>query len=225
MRDRATRPMPAPSRGDGPAAWRVDVASMEVLPDRGLADAVAGPPVAVGEAAAAEGDAGTLVDGDGAASAGARITAGAPPAGAGDAADGPGPGTAGTAGAGTAGAGTAGAGADGVVGCGVPGAGGATGCGAIVRLGDGVGVRLGSGSSGSSEPVGWGEGLEGEGVGVFDGPSSPLTRPSRSMDSVPVAAGTAALTPAAACEAGAPADRASTTASAAAAVPRRSPPW
>jgi hypothetical protein len=129
--------MPAPSKGDGPAACRVDVASMEVLPERGLADAVAAPPVAVGEAAAVvDADAGALADGDGAASAGARITAGAPPGGAGAAVDGPG--TAGTAGA------------AGVVGCGVPGAGGATGCGAIVCEGDGFGVRLGSGSSGSS---------------------------------------------------------------------------
>ena len=207
--------MPRPSNGDGPAAWRVDVASIEVLPERGLADAVAGPPVAVGEAAAADGEAGAVVDGDGAASAGARTTAGAPSAGAGAAVDGPGPGTGGAAGAGAAG----------VVGCGVPGAGGATGCGASVGTGDGFGVRLGSGSSGSSEAVGWGEGLEGEGVGVFEGPSSPSTRPSRSMDSASVAAGTEAVAPVAACEAGAPADRASTTPSAAAAVPRRSPPW
>lgn len=132
--------MPAPSKGDGPAAWRVDVASMDVLPERGLAGADADPPVAVGEAAAVvDGAAGAVVDGDGAASAGARTTAGAPPAGAGAAVDWPGTGTAGTAG---------------VAGCAVPGAGGATGCGANVPVGGGVGVRLGSGSSGSSGTVG-----------------------------------------------------------------------
>ena len=114
---------------------------MEVLPERGLAEAVAGPPVAVGEASGVADDvAGASV---GACVPAARSGAGAPTAGAGAAVDCTGAGTAGTAGAGTAGAG-----------CGVPGTGGATGCGAIVWVGDGFGVRLGSGSSGSSEAVG-----------------------------------------------------------------------
>ena len=51
--------MPRPSRGEGPAGSRVDVASIEVLPERGVAGGVVGPAVAVGEAAAVfDGDAG-----------------------------------------------------------------------------------------------------------------------------------------------------------------------
>ena len=173
MRDSATRPMPRPSNGDGSGgSWRVDVASMEVLPERGLADAVAGPPEAVGEAAAVADDV-----------AGASAGAGSVPAG-------------------SSGAGTAPAGAGAAVavrgrepqarpararqGSGGLRGPGRRGCHGLRGERSGWVTASGCGSAPArrvprrrwAAARGWRRG-----VGVCDGPSRPSTRPSRSMDS------------------------------------------
>ena len=227
----------AEQRG-GPAGSRLDVASIEVLPERGLGDAVAGPAVVVGAAAAVPGAAED--------SAGAGVPAGTS-AGTGSAADPPGR---------EPQAGPAGPEPE----CwaavpqappalqapperpalqarqarpallalraGVPRAAGVT-----VRRRRRLGAALAPAPARQGPRRRWAAArawtATGLGEGCFDGASRPSIRPARPRDCRSVAPATEAEAepPVAACAAGAPAEKASTTPSAAAAVPRRSPPW
>lgn len=181
-------------------------AAARVLADVGLPAGV-GVPAAPGVAVA--------VGAPGAAGASLGAGAGAMPA--------PAAGAAGTAG--TAGAGTAGATVPGAAGGGAPGVAGAGADGVEGRLGvppgegeedvDGAVLRVGVGPD-SSSAVGVGDGLH--------EPLSPSMSPPRPTETDAVGASGLGVG-VAAWVAGTPAVRTSTAPSAAAAVPRRSPPW
>lgn len=101
---------------------------------------------------------------------------------------------------------------------------GAVDVGAVdVGAGDGVAVAVGVGEPEGAE-VGWGEAL----VCPPEPPRRPFSRPltpERSPSAATSAEAVGSVLPSAAWDAGTPADRTSTAPTAAAAAPRRSPPW